>query len=71
MYPIALKLLQPNLTSICVKSTSEEHGSCFTGMAPLFTLHTIEAAHHLLFITAIMHILVTCTSFYLTLIRVS
>ena len=43
---------------------------CPVGMKPLFSKETIHQTHYLLFITAIMHIVFTCSTFYLTLARV-
>ncbi len=44
---------------------------CPDGMKPLFSPTLLHEVHLLLFQTAIMHILITCTSFYLCLLRVS
>ena len=43
---------------------------CPEGQRPLFTAHMIHETHLLLFETALMHIVVTCSTFYLTLARV-
>ena len=65
-------MFQSVLQSICVTgiTTEEDLLVCPYGTRPLFTEHMIHQTHLLLFETAIMHIIVTCSTFYMTLARV-
>ena len=63
---------QGALEGICISGSpaASEADVCPEGQRPLFTAHMIHETHLLLFETALMHIVVTCSTFYLTLARV-
>ncbi|GAX84849.1 hypothetical protein CEUSTIGMA_g12270.t1 [Chlamydomonas eustigma] len=56
-------------TTTTTATSGEISSTCPSGQHQLFTMAIIEETHLLLFETAIMHIVVTCTTFYLTLLR--
>lgn len=67
-------VLQGPLEKICMPGEPHDASSvgiCPPGEAPVFSYHLIHEAHILLFFAAIVHIVITCGSFYVSLVAVS
>ncbi|KAG1679821.1 hypothetical protein FOA52_012733 [Chlamydomonas sp. UWO 241] len=70
---LVLNGIEPALSSICVGADETDDyagaASCDAGQRPLFSPHLIHETHLLLFITALIHVIITCLSFYVCLAK--
>ncbi len=69
---LVLGVISDKLESICIPGDpdSENAGNCEPHYHQIFSYHLIHSTHWLLFTIAVMHIVVTCASFYMSLLRV-
>lgn len=68
---LILSVISDPLEKICIPGEPHDAASvgiCPPGEAPVFTYHLIHEAHILLFFAAVVHIVVTCGSFYVSLV---